>query len=76
MTSLTYGELELIVDLFTFPHGGNWNKQGGHVTLMWLAALFEWPGSAFDVATQYFEEILFEEILFSTVSRLMLTDNT
>ena len=39
MTSLTYGELELIVDLFTFSHGVNRNKQGGRVTLMWLAAL-------------------------------------
>ena len=39
MTSLTYGELELIVDLFTFSHGGNQNKQGGRVTLVWLAAL-------------------------------------
>jgi len=28
-----------VVDLFTFSHGGNRNKQGGRVTLMWLAAL-------------------------------------
>ena len=27
------------VDLFTFSHGDNWNKQGGCVTLMWVAAL-------------------------------------
>ena len=27
------------VDLFTFSHDGNQNKQGGHVPLMWLAAL-------------------------------------
>jgi len=29
------------VEWFTFTHGGNWNKQGGHghVTLMWLAVL-------------------------------------
>jgi len=27
-----------IVDLFTFSHGRNRNKQGGRVTLMWLAA--------------------------------------
>jgi len=32
MASLTYGKL----DLFTFSHGSNWNKQGGRVTLMWL----------------------------------------
>ena len=50
MTSLTY----CIVDLFAFSLGGNWNKQGGHVTLMWLAAL----SSAISVATWYFEEIL------------------
>ena len=29
------------VDLFTFSHGGNWNKQGGHVTSMWLVVLFK-----------------------------------
>jgi len=23
-----------VVDLFTYSHGDNWNKQGGHVTLM------------------------------------------
>ena len=30
-----------VVEWFTFTHGGNQNKQGGHghVTLMWLAAL-------------------------------------
>ena len=28
-----------VVDLFTFSHGGNRNKQGGRVPLMWLAAL-------------------------------------
>ena len=28
-----------VIDLFTFSRGSNWNKQGGHVTLMWLAAL-------------------------------------
>jgi len=27
------------VDLFIFSHGGNQNKQGGRVSLMWLAAL-------------------------------------
>ena len=26
-------------DLFIFSHGGNRNKQRGHVPLMWLAAL-------------------------------------
>jgi len=36
MISLTYSELERVV---TFSHGGNWKKQGGRVTLMWLAAL-------------------------------------
>jgi len=35
MTSLTYR----VVDLFTFSHGDNRNKQGGCVTLMWLVAL-------------------------------------
>ena len=25
--------------MFTFSHGGNQNKQGGHVTVMWLAVL-------------------------------------
>jgi len=54
MTSLTYRELELIFDLFTFSHGGKWNKQGGCVTLMWIAALSSglavllmWPHSTF-----------------------------
>ena len=28
-----------VVDLFMFFRGGNRNKEGGHVTLMWLAAL-------------------------------------
>jgi len=27
-----------VVDLFTFPHSGNQNRQGGQVKLMWLAA--------------------------------------
>jgi len=34
-----YRYLFRVVDLFTFSHVGNWNKQGGHVTLMWLVAL-------------------------------------
>jgi len=40
MTSLTpnYSKLELF-DLFTFSHGGNGNKQGGLVTLVWLESL-------------------------------------
>ena len=40
-----------VVDLFTFPNGGNRKKHGGHVTLMWLAA----PSSAFDLAVLYLE---------------------
>jgi len=28
-----------VVDLFTFSHSSNRNKQGGCVTLMWLVAL-------------------------------------
>ena len=33
-------ELELLICLhFPMQYGGNWNKQGGRVTLMWLAAL-------------------------------------
>jgi len=39
MTSLTYGELELLICLHYFSHGSNQNKQGGCVTLMWLASL-------------------------------------
>jgi len=27
-----------VVDLFTFSHSGNQNRQGGHVKLMWVAA--------------------------------------
>jgi len=27
-----------VVDLFTFSNGRNWNKQGGCVTLIWLAS--------------------------------------
>jgi len=37
MKSLAY--CYRVVDLFIFSHGGNWNKQGGSVTLMWLVAL-------------------------------------
>jgi len=36
--SLTYSKIG-VADLFTFSHGGNWNKQGGRATLTWLAAL-------------------------------------
>ena len=36
-----------IVDLFTFSHGSNRNKQGGCVTLMWLGP--------FQVSFQYFD---------------------
>ena len=43
MTSLTYSELELLVCLH-FPMAATGIKQGGHVTLMWLAAL--WSGLA------------------------------
>jgi len=45
--------------LFTFFHGSNWNKQGGCVTLMWLAALSSGLAEL-DVAAQYFEEILLD----------------
>jgi len=31
--------LNFHVALLTFSHDGNQNKQGGHVTLMWLVAL-------------------------------------
>ena len=30
--------LTRVADLFTFSCGGNWNKQRGHVILMWLVA--------------------------------------
>jgi len=38
--------------MVTFSHGGNPNKKVGRVTLMWRC---------FDVATQYFEEILLQK---------------
>jgi len=44
MTSLTYSKL--VVDLFTFSHGGNWNKQGGHVAFDMASGPFKRPGSA------------------------------
>jgi len=31
-----------VVDLFTFLHGGNQNKQGGHVTFDVASNLFKW----------------------------------
>jgi len=55
MASLTYGK-ELLICLHLLM-AGNWNKQGVHVTLMWLAAL----SSGLVVlwcAVQYFEDIL------------------
>jgi len=42
----SYCELELLICIH-FPMGGNWNKQGGRVTLMWLVAfstvILMWP---------------------------------
>ena len=57
MSDITHILLTRIVDLFTFSHGGNWNKQGGHVTFMWLTALSS-VILCFDVAMRYFEVIL------------------
>ena len=39
MSGITHMWWIRVVDLFTFSHGGNWNKQGGCVPLMWLVAL-------------------------------------
>jgi len=39
MNDITHVLLIRVVDLFIFSHGGNQNKQGGCVTLMWLAAV-------------------------------------
>jgi len=47
----------IIVVLFTFSYGGNWNKEGGLVTLMWLAT----PSSVISVlcfGVRYFDEVL------------------
>ena len=38
MTSLTYSKYR-VVDLLHFPMVATMNKQGGHVTSMWLTAL-------------------------------------
>ena len=46
-----------LVDLFKFSHGGNRNKQGGCVPLMWLVA-FSYGLMVLDVVERYFEEIL------------------
>ena len=40
MRDVTHIQWIRLVDLFTFSHGGNWNKQGGRVTFLWLEALF------------------------------------
>ena len=39
MNDITHVLLTRVADLFTFSHVSNWNKQGGRVTLMWLAVL-------------------------------------
>jgi len=39
MNDITHILLIRVVDLFTFSHGCNGNKQREHVTLMWLVAL-------------------------------------
>ena len=39
MTSLAYNTVNWSCWYVYISHGGNRNKQGGHVTLMWLAAL-------------------------------------
>jgi len=58
MTSLTFSEFR-VVDLFTFPMVATGiNKEG--VTLMWLLQPFQVAWRCFDVAAQYFEEILLD----------------
>ena len=38
MNDINHLLLITVVDLFTFLYGGNWNKQGGCLTLMWVMA--------------------------------------
>jgi len=58
---VTHVLLIRVVDLFTFSHSSNRNKQGGHVTLMWLATQVSFQ--QFDVGKRYFKEILLDLII-------------
>ena len=61
MTSLAYGYIFRVINLFTFSHGGNRNKRGGLLSLMRLAALSSFKLRYSDVAVRYFED-LFQNI--------------
>ena len=59
MTSLAYGYIDRVINLFTFSHGGNRNKQGGLLSLMRLVALSSFKSVRYsDVAVRYFEDLL------------------
>ena len=58
MTSLTYGELELLIYLY-FPMAAmGINKEGVSLWCGWRPFQVAWQ--CFDVAVQYFEEILLD----------------